>query len=239
VDLSTGCPANYDELFSTYFPMMRQIVFRAGIAHEDVEDVAMDILARFIQKDGIDYYDPDRLHDVGENPDLPGARYRKAKFKGMLRGFTQTYVMQYRDKQMVRHRREPWRLEKPVTPDGTTTWAESEAYSVDTLADTEVSVVIIHALQRSREILVQRSTSKRDYGRFIDLAVEHGFFEGRLDRRSIQAELGISASTMTQMLNTLRSILRPLLTEAGVVREASTPEPEPTPEPDDTLAVAV
>lgn len=224
MDPVTGCPDDYSELFATYFPMMRQIVYRAGIAQEDVQDVAMDILARFIEKDGIAYYDPHRLHDVGENPDLPGARYRKAKFKGMLRGFTQTYVMQYRDKQMVRHRREPWRLEKSLTSsgaDGDMTWADSDAYALDSVADVEVSVVIVSALKRSKEILITKSTKKRDYGRFIDLAVENGLLDYRLDRKALQTSLGISASTLTQMLNELRDIMRPLLAEAGVVAEAS------------------
>lgn len=221
MDLETGCPDDYSELFQTYFPMMRQIVYRSGIAQEDVQDVAMDILARFIEKDGIAYYDPHRLHDVGENPDIAGARYRKAKFKGMLRGFTATYVMQYRDKQMVRHRREPWRLDKNLSEDGDMTWADSEAYSMDGVADVEVSVVVVSAIKRSREILVERSTKKRDYGRFIDLAVANGLLDYKLDRKALQASLGISASTLTQMLNELRDIMRPLLAEAGVVAEAS------------------
>lgn len=207
--------------------MMRQTIFRAGIASEDVQDVAMDILALFIEKDGINYYDAERLHDVGESPDLPGDRYRKAKFKGMLRGFTATYVMQYRDKQMTRHRREPWRLQATwAAPHARidnmpTTWEEHEDYAVDPLADVEDAVVLVSAIRRTREILVERSTKKRDYARFIDLLVEHGCLDGRLDRRALQDALGISPSTLTQMINEMRGILRPMLSEAGMLPECA------------------
>lgn len=224
MDQETGCPEDYAELFDAYFPMMVGVVSRSGIQALDVEDVAMDILARFIEKDGISYYDPERLHDVGESPDLPGARYRKAKFKGMLRGFTATYVMQYRDKQMIRHRREPWRLEKPVGYEHSSrevTWLEATMgeTTVEPTLDSEVSLCIVQALQKARESLINKG--KRDYCAFIDLCVQHGLLDGKLDRRAIAVALGVSTSTVTAMLKDLREILRPLLSEAGVMSGAA------------------
>lgn len=202
--------------------MMVGVVHSSGIAKEDVEDVAMDILARFIEKDGIAYYDPNHLHDVGENPDLPGARFRKAKFKGMLRGFTATYVMQYRDKQMIRHRREPWRLDLPVKAgEHMEPWGEVNILpDQSTMADTEVAVSIIHALQQARKSLDEKTTEKRDYGRFLDLALQHGILEGKIHRKTLQMELGVSASTLNAMIKEVRATLRPMLTEVGVVEEA-------------------
>lgn len=222
MDAATGCPKDYAELYEAYFPMMRGVVARSGISPEDVEDVAMDILARFIEKDGISYYDPHRLHDVGESPDLPGARFRKAKFKGMLRGFTATYVMQYRDKQMVRHRREPWRLETPVRNVGTqreVSWVEmtfSETPNPqDSILDTEVSITLVRALKQARRQLEEHSTTFRDYPRFIDLCCNSGFMDGEVDRRAVASELGIGVSTVSSMLKVLRSTLDPLLAEVA------------------------
>lgn len=221
MDAATGCPDTYEELFLTYYPMLREIVARAGIASDDVRDVAMDLLTRFMERDGIAWYDPQYLHDTGESPDLPGDRYRTAKFKAMLRSWASKSVLSFRDKQMVRHRREPWRLEATWTAAGPDrTWAEHEDYAAEPLADVEVSVVIVHALQRSRRILVGRSTKKRDYARFIDLALQHGLLDGRLDRKALQEALDVSPSTLTQMLNELRGILRPMLTDAGIMPEA-------------------
>lgn len=142
----------------------------------------------------------------------------------MLRGFTRTYVMQYRDKQTVRHRREPWRLQTSWMNEEAEedTWTNSDAYAADPLGDVEISVAISTALRRSRDILVERGTEKRDYERFINLAVQHGYMDGKLDYLALQDVLGVSRSTVTVMLNELRDFMRPLLTEIGLVRE---PEP--------------
>lgn len=218
MDSATGCPDDYAELFSAYFPMMKAVVAKSGIAHEDVEDVTMDVLARFIEKDGISYYDPDKLHDVGESPEIPGARLRKAKFGAMLRGFTATYVLQYRDKQMVRHRRVPWRLDMPVVAVGTQreeTWGEVNLRAVDGgLLDVEVSRSLVLALRQAREILREQNTRVKDYDHFTDLCLEHGFLDGKIDRHAIAADMNVSLSTVSTMLLNLRSTLRPLLAVA-------------------------
>lgn len=223
MDSVTGCPEDYEELFREYFPMMVGVVAKAGIEPFDVQDVAMDILARFIEKDGLSYYDPERLHDVGESPEVPGARFRKAKFKGMLRGFTAKYVLQYRDKQEVRHRRIPKRLEKPVNERGES-WYEVTygRVTVDPCGDSEVSISILQALKRAADALTStKATRKRDYNQFVALCIEYGYLDGSLDRRRVAAEMGISFSTMTSMLTDLREVLRPLLNEVGVVTVAA------------------
>lgn len=207
MDAATGLPGDYSELFDQYFPMMCGVVAKSGISHFDVEDVAMDILARFIQKDGLDYYDPGSAG--------------KTKFKGMLRGFTATYVMQYRDKQMIRHRREPWRNEQPYVLAGkATTWGELH-YRDDYWMDAcDVSRTIIDALKKARSILESKTVGKRDYSVFLDLCIKHGFLEGELDRMAIRKALGIGSSTLNVMLRELRATLRPLLVDAGVTSVA-------------------
>ena len=219
MDPVTGCPDDYEELFVNYFPMMIGIVARSGIAPEDVEDVTMDILAKFIEKGGIAYYDPDRLNDVGTDPDLPGPRYRKAKFKGMLRGFTATYVMQYRDKQMIRHRFFPYRLEKSAGKDET----GASVTFADLLPPTEpiepldISVSIVHAIRTARETLVSKSTPTRNYAAYLDVAIEFGLLDGKINRRMVRETLGISESVEHSMLKETRGTLRPLLVDLGIV----------------------
>lgn len=205
MDSTTGQPDDYAELFEQYWPMMYGIVAKAGIHKFDVEDVAMDILARFIDKDGLNYYDPDRPQG-------------KTKFKGMLRGFTSTYVMQYRDKQMIRHRREPWKLDTPIEIKGReTTWGEVNMVEEGWIDASEVSIDIITCLKETRRILDSKSYGKRDYGLFVDLCIKNGFLEGDLNREVIRDTLGIGSSTLNVMIRELRNVLRPLLEEAGAV----------------------
>lgn len=213
MDASTGLPDDYSELFEQYYSMMCGVVAKSGIAPFDVEDVAMDILARFIDKGGLAYFDPS---------------HPKAKFKGMLRGFTATYVLQYRDKQMIRHRREPWRNEMPLAilgkgiyeVEAESTWGEMNHRNDWWVDSCEVSVSIVQALKKARSILESKTSGKRDYAKFLDLCLLHGFLDGELDRTAIREALGIGGSTLNVMLRELRSTLRPLLADAGVVAVA-------------------
>lgn len=219
MDPVTGKPTDYAELFEEYFPMMLTIVRRSGIASEDVEEVTMDLLARFIEMDGMAHYDPNHLHDVGENPDLPGPRLRKATFKGMLRGFTSVYVLRYRDKQMLRHRTFPWRLEAPVSTHDDTTWAslydDATPDPVDALTETEVSVALAQALRGCLANLKARN-AKRDYDKFLTLVVHYGYLDGKLQRQKIAEEMGISVSTVASMVAETRAELHPVLAESNL-----------------------
>ena len=127
---STGAPANYGELYQHYFEMMQGLVRKAGIHACAVEDVAMEILLKFMEKDALSWFDPDRIIDAGENPRTEGPRFRQARFSNLLRSFTSTYVLQWRDKQHNLARREPEfaKLDAEVKGEkedsGVSTWGE-------------------------------------------------------------------------------------------------------------------
>lgn len=217
VDAATGCPDDYTELFIAYFPMMRGIVLKSGIAPEDVEDIAMEILIKFMEKEGLASYDPEKLHEVS-NPDLPGPKYRKAKFRGMLRGFTAIYVMQFRDKQAMRHKKEPYRLEMPVQGE-TLTWGDM-LQAPELIEVSDVALSIRDALTGARRALVDMpKRGKRDLVACFDAAVAGGLLDGVVDRKRLGATLGVSESTVGAMLREIRGILRPLLRECGVVKD--------------------
>jgi hypothetical protein len=87
--------------------MMKSIVAKMGIVREDVEDVAHEILLKFMEKDALTWFDADRVFDAGENPRTEGGRWRAARFSNLLRSFTQRYCLQYLDKQRNLAKREP------------------------------------------------------------------------------------------------------------------------------------
>lgn len=122
----SGAPADYAELYENYFGLMKNIVRRAGINAGDVEDVAAEILCKFMEKDALQWYDPNHVTDVGDKPKTEGPRLRAPRFSNLLRTFTQLYVLQWLDKQRSLERREPsyFRLDAPVSSDDATTWGE-------------------------------------------------------------------------------------------------------------------
>lgn len=144
VNTATGCPKDYAELYECYFPMIKSIVVKWGIDSRDVEDVAMELLTKFMERDALAWYNPDLLHDVGDNPRLPGQKMRPAKFQGLLRRFCDLYVRQEWDKQKNLRRREVVRLEAPVSgEEGGSTWGEiaGEASSDGGLSSAEIRSV--------------------------------------------------------------------------------------------------
>lgn len=126
----TGCPKDYADLYESYFGFMKSIVAKAGIIREDVEDVASEILLKFMEKDALSWFDPDRVFDAGENPRTPGPRERPARFSNLLRSFTQLYCRQHLDKQRNFARREPEfaKLDAVVGGEGDSTQSWGEAH---------------------------------------------------------------------------------------------------------------
>lgn len=217
MDSATGCPTAsqhftaYEEMFQTYFGLVRSIVLKGGIAPEDVEDVSMEIITKFFEKGALEKYDPQRLHEI------PGKAPRTAKFNGMLTGFTRTYVMGYRSKQAVRHRREPFRLQHP-TSDGGEYGDQIEAPPV--LDDLDVAVSIRQAVQAARRELALRQNQNpksRDYLACFDLLIEEGYMAGRLKREDAAERLGVTVRVVGQMI---REIKRVLSTELESVQVA-------------------
>lgn len=127
INSQSGAPANYAELYESYFGMMKSIVRRAGINAGDVEDVAAEILCKFMEKDALSWYDPNHVTDVGEHPKTEGPRLRQPRFSNLLRTFTQLYVRQWLDKQRLLERREPAysRMDAPVSSEESMTWGEA------------------------------------------------------------------------------------------------------------------
>lgn len=221
MDSATGCPEDYAELFDKYFGMVRTVVLKAGIAPEDVEDVAMEIIAKFIEKEGLEGYDPNRLHEV-KNPRKAGPLKRTARFSSMLRGFAATYVLQHRDKQAIRHRKEPYRLEKPVTNEAgeLASWG-SLLRAPEVLEGSETSLSVWEAVKRTRCALQDRpQRGRRNLVKCFDAAVRDGLCDGKVDRRAIGDELGVSESTVGAMMREIRTELRPRLCDVGVVKVA-------------------
>lgn len=151
IDPTTGCPSDYAALFENYMPMIRSIVSKAGITAKDVDDVSMELLVKFMEKDALSWYDPTKLFDVGPNPRIAGPRMRPAKFQGLLRGFCRAWVRQHVDKQKLRGHREAKSLD--ATTASGTPWGEVYAeQQQDHLAAVEVG----DALRAARRMCQDR-----------------------------------------------------------------------------------
>jgi hypothetical protein len=152
------------------------------------------------------------LHDVGENPRVPGERLRPARFSSFLRSFVVKSVLAHRDKQAVRTRREPTRLETPVavSEDGSVlSWAD--VFSPVNEIPTDVE--FWDWIRSARDYLLTRpQKGKRDLVRCFEAIVRQVVANGVVNRREIVDEFGCSDTAVFLMFKDLREEL----TSAGL-----------------------
>lgn len=93
-------PKDYEELFKNYYSFVVGLVGKHGIALDNREDVASEILLRFYERDFINQFNPDLSFEVN-------GKTVKARFKSFLSAFVVNYVRSHRDRQNLRAVREP------------------------------------------------------------------------------------------------------------------------------------
>lgn len=87
-----SAPKDYAELFRRYYPYVVNLVNKNGIADDNKEDVASEILARFFERGFLEKFDPALVFSYAGQP-------RPARFKSFLSKFVLTYVRGHYDKQ--------------------------------------------------------------------------------------------------------------------------------------------
>ncbi len=95
-----SAPQDYAELFRLYYPYVCNLVRRAGIDENNKEDVASEILLKFMDHDCLAQFDPTRTFTYN-------GRTHRAKFGTFLSRFVAAYVRGHKDRQDVQAKREP------------------------------------------------------------------------------------------------------------------------------------
>jgi DNA-directed RNA polymerase specialized sigma24 family protein len=187
---ATGAPANYAELYEHYFGFVRNIVIKAGIRVEDADDVTHEMLCKFMEKDALAWYDGEMMHSHAD-----GGR-RKARFPTFLAGFVSKYVLNERDKQYRRVRRE-------VLSDETVPMADESA-TMDVLTLVEMAEWVAKAQEHLDSIPMR---GRRDLARVFRMVVEQVELDGKTDRKQIARELSVSDTAVCSMFKDLRGVL--------------------------------
>jgi hypothetical protein len=101
-------PTSYDEVFRHYYPMILGLVKKFGILPEQREDVAMTILAKFIEHDALNDFDPKRI----------GGNGSPMRFQSFLSGFVVSYIRWHVEKQALLRKRELTLVDQPLSEHG-------------------------------------------------------------------------------------------------------------------------
>lgn len=192
-------PTSYAELFDRYYDYVIYIVKRSGIREQDAEDVASEILAKFYEKDFLAKFTPEEWY--ANNRDEFGSRpHKMPKFRGFLRAFVSKYVLQWRDKQHTRDRKEPHRCEEMV-PGTTATYLDllGPTTKLDSTVEYEDYVRSVRAHLSSLP-----KTGWRDLERAFTMMVGQIEQTGRVSRRELAIAFGVSETAVYQLVSDVR-----------------------------------
>lgn len=202
--MARSTPVDYGQLFDWYFEYIKRIVSRNGIQEQDVEDVASEILVRFIDKDYLTKFEEGRWFDT------PDGR-KQSRFQGYLASIVGKYVLNYRDKQRLSAEREPVRNEMPVQGhDGSAAmWIEVYAPAVEGGYEVIESQLVHDGLVREAvEVLSRcRSRSRVPLSWVFTKAVEQIERSGRVSRWEMAQEAGVSDTTIGVCFREMQRVL--------------------------------
>lgn len=92
--MATRVPQSDEEVFAEYYPHIKYLVGRKGIRKDYVDDYAMTLVSKFVEKGVLSDYDPERLTEVkGEQ--------RTASFKTFLSGFVNSYLRHFAERDAI------------------------------------------------------------------------------------------------------------------------------------------
>lgn len=166
-------PASYEDLYRDYIGTIRKTVAKAGIDPDNVDDVATEIVVKFITTDGLAKYSP----EYGN---------RKVRFSTYLIGGVLTYVRHHRTVQQRNARREG----TPLAPQHDASAKPEEGHRwVEVMADGEHRAI----LNVVSGVSVGRDVTGVQFARDI---VEHVQTYGRIRRDLLAEKYGVSEAAV-------------------------------------------
>jgi hypothetical protein len=194
-------PSGPDQLFTQYYAYVRKIVGGTPMIHsQDVEDVAMEIMTRLIERDVVGMFDQGMMfsHDDKKIP---------ARFRTFLTAQVALYVKGQRDKLGRQRKRELLIIDSPPEDGTGLSWADMFG-AADDLSGLDAGEWISQA--RSFLALVpKRSDRDRcDLVRLFDALIAQVITTGTMSMTQTAAGLGVSPAVTGRWVQWLRQNLR-------------------------------
>jgi len=199
-----SAPKSYEDLFRTYYTFVVHLVGKQGIAPDNREDVASEILLRFYERDFLNEFNPALTFVVN-------GKQVKARFKSFLSAFVVNYVRSHRDRQNLRARREPLLIDGAATANGSDGGSyytvidrgDGSAYEDDYSALYEEELV---AKLRSYLMTVPRKSRQDqcDLVKLFDAVVDQVRKNGKYSVKELQAIFDVSPTAIHSWLGWMR-----------------------------------
>lgn len=197
--LANYVPSDYEDLFRHYFPSVKRWVAANRIDPQNVEDVSMTLLAKFVERSSLEKYSADAefTHQ---------GVVRNAKFSTYLSGFVYAYIRHYVHRERLTKHREAVVLDASLP---------SSNYQGDsTYRDVLLSPVVetyenMYAEDTTRQIrehlLSLPSTRGADLVLLFDLVCTQVAEEGTIVVKDLAALFDVHQNTIRNWIVALRS----------------------------------
>jgi DNA-directed RNA polymerase specialized sigma24 family protein len=201
-----SAPRDYAALFEQYYQYVVALVRRLGIDDSRKEDVASEILLRFLERDFLNKFDPTLVfHYDGED--------RPAKFKSFLTKFVMVYVRGHWDRQHRLNTRELLMCDRPVgKDDNTVAWVEVFGGNDPAAEDDVIDILDEQDLVDEMRAYILRVPRRSRYDScdlvaLFDEVIRHIRETGTWNVVELREHFGVSATAMHSWMWWLRANL--------------------------------
>lgn len=225
-----SAPANYADLFAIYYKYVVALVRRNGVSAANTEDVASEILCRFMERDFLTVFDPSLVfvYDGKERP---------ARFKQFLSKFVLSYVRGMRDKERAIAEREPLLCDVRVGDDKEDTWVElygcsEDSFEVRLLEEVYEEQTVQFLRDYLKSVPRRNRVDRCDLPALFDAVIAQIRATGELNINALHQQFGISVAAMHSWVWWLRENLAAALDRPVPAKRQQRRKPEASPSPD-------
>ncbi len=209
---TVAVPADYSELFQNYYGFVVRLVSIKGIDDANKEDVASDLLLRFLQRRSLEKFDPTLIFERD-------GELRPANFKTYLSAFVESYVRGYRDRQQKNRQREALLLDVTVESSdngGRVSWVElnaqeygqSQASHEDDVLSMVVQENMVRSLRAHLATVPRRNATDRcDLVALLDAIVVQIRASGDYSVEKLREQFGVSSTSMHNWVWWMKELL--------------------------------
>lgn len=194
-------PSGPDELFREYYAYVRKLVGSTpAIPAQDVEDVAMDIMTRLIERDVLGMFDPAMTFNH-EDRQMP------ARFRTFLTAQVRLYVKGQRDK-LGRQRKHELLIDDRPSPGDGLSWADVFGGSEDDLSGLDAAEWVSQARTFLATVPRRSDRDRCDLVALFDELTTQAVSTGSVSMVQTAERLGVSMAVVGRWVRWLRENLR-------------------------------
>jgi hypothetical protein len=194
-------PSGSDDFFRLYYGYVRKIVGNTpSIQSQDVEDVAMEIMTRLIERDVLGMFDPSKTFSYD-------GKQIQARFRTFLTAQVTLYIKGQRDRLGRQHKRELFVIDSPVSDDRPS-WADVFGGTEDDLSGLDAAEWIRQARSFLSTVPKRSDRDSCDLVRLFDDLITQVSTTGTVATAETAAHLGVSTAVTGRWVRWLRENLR-------------------------------